>query len=407
MNASAINSNPLAGVLPLYLELYDDCLPQMRPVFTPFLERIKADLEAQGIRTVFADVCRLEPEVSAAVERFEAEHVDALVIIHLAYSPSLESIGPLANTRLPLLLLDTTMDESFGIDTPPERILYNHGIHGVQDLACMLLRRSRSFQIAAGHADHSPVLRRAAEIARGACAARRLHEAKTLRIGPPFAGMGDFAVEENILRQTLGISVHNITPEGLHEAARHISTEAIEAELAADRERFEAVADAEAHRRSVRVGLALRRVLEEGGYSAFSMNFRSFDSPEPPIDTVPFLEASKAMARGIGYAGEGDVLTAAFVGALARAFGGVTFTEIFCPDWTGQSLFLSHMGEINPDIAGRRARLVEKDFPWTPAHNPVIAACAPAPGPATLVNIAPGPNDTFTLIAAPVEVLED
>jgi L-arabinose isomerase len=33
---------------------------------------------------------------------------------------------------------------------------------------------------------------------------------------------------------------------------------------------------------------------------------------DPGLPVMPFLEASKAMARGIGYGGEGDVLTAAF-----------------------------------------------------------------------------------------------
>jgi L-arabinose isomerase len=137
------------------------------------------------------------------------------------------------------------------------------------------------------------------------------------------------------------------------------------------------------------------------------MNFLAFASPDGPVSTVPFLEASKAMSRGIGYAGEGDVLTASLVGALARGFGDTTFTEIFCPDWHGNSLFLSHMGEVNPDIAADRPWLVEKEFPWTAARNPAVLTCAPRPGPAVFVNLAPGPADSFRLVAAPVEVLGD
>src|SRR5690606_33566174 len=103
------------------------------------------------------------------------------------------------------------------------------------------------------------------------------------------------------------------------------------------------------HRRSVRSGLALRKCLADGNYTAFSMNFLEFQSADGPMDTVPFLEISKAMARGYGYAGEGDVLTASLMGALNKAFGKTTFTEIFCPDWEGDALFLSHMGEVNPE----------------------------------------------------------
>jgi L-arabinose isomerase len=137
------------------------------------------------------------------------------------------------------------------------------------------------------------------------------------------------------------------------------------------------------------------------------MNFLAFDSDRDPVSTVPFLECSKGMARGLGYAGEGDVLTAALVAALQAGFGPASFTEIFCPDWAGGSLFLSHMGEFNPLVAAGTPRLYEKPFPFTRARNPACIACAPDPGPATLVNLAPGPDETFRLIVAPVTVIED
>jgi len=137
------------------------------------------------------------------------------------------------------------------------------------------------------------------------------------------------------------------------------------------------------------------------------VNFQVFDSSERAANTMPFLEISKAMARGIGYGGEGDVLTASLVGALCRAFGAVTFTEIFCPDWSGDSLFLSHMGEISPSVAGDKPRIIEKPFPFGGGMDPAVLTCAVKTGAATFVNLAPGPSDTFSLIIAPVEVLED
>jgi L-arabinose isomerase len=177
--------------------------------------------------------------------------------------------------------------------------------------------------------------------------------------------------------------------------------------MAEDRTRFRCELPRECHERSVRVGLGLRRVIERNGGNAFSMNFLAFDSADGPVNTVPFLEASKAMARGVGYAGEGDVLTAALVGALASAFGRTTFTEIFCPDWRGNSLFLSHMGEICPDVLAGRPRVSEKPYKFSAALNPAVLTGRMQPGPAVFVNLVPGPSDTFSLIAAPVEVLAD
>ena len=177
--------------------------------------------------------------------------------------------------------------------------------------------------------------------------------------------------------------------------------------MALDREAFEVVAPRETHARTTRVCLGLRRRLERGGYGALSMSFLAFDEAEGPVSTVPFLECSKAMARGLGYAGEGDVLTAALVGALQSGFGATTFTEIFCPDWKGGTIFISHMGEFNPEVAGRKPRLYEKPFPFTRARDPACIACAPRPGPATFVNLAPGPGDSFRLVIAPVDILPD
>ena len=133
----------------------------------------------------------------------------------------------------------------------------------------------------------------------------------------------------------------------------------------------------------------------------------AFDRADRPANTMPFLEISKAMGRGVGYAGEGDVLTAALVGALARTFAVVSFTEIFCADWTGGNLFLSHMGEISPALAGDVPRVTAKPFFSGGSLDPAILTCAVKPGPGVFVNLAPGPGDTFALILSPVEVLAE
>jgi len=398
---------PKVGLLPHYLKLYDDALPSMRPVVERFLDEISAVLRARGLEVVRVPICRLSVEFESAVSSIERSGADAIISLHLAYSPSLESIAALQATSLPLILLDSTPDEAFGPDTPADRILYNHGIHGVQDLACMLRRRGRQFEIAAGHAKTSDVLDRVAELARGASAGRRMRAMRVLRIGEPFKGMGDFAVDEAVLRRQFAMEVTSISPDQLAPAAAGILQPAIDEEIARDRASYHVLADPDVHHRSVLVGLAVRQCLQQGRFGAFSFNFSAFQSAEGLINTVPFLEAAKAMARGIGYAGEGDVLTAGLVGALLSAWPRTTFTEIFCPDWRGQSLFLSHMGEINPAVAAGRAEICNKDFPWTPALPPAAFACAPAPGAAVLVNLAPAEENKFRLLVTSVEVLGD
>ncbi|MCX7934364.1 MAG: hypothetical protein N3A66_03795, partial [Planctomycetota bacterium] len=356
---------------------------------------------------ISAPVCRLAPECRQAVAKFERSQADCIIALHLAYSPSLACADALAKSPLPLIFLDITMDYDFGHNVSPARIAYNHGIHGAMDLAAVLRRRQKPFAIVAGHATRSPAIARAAALARAAFAARSLRGTKALRVGRSFKGMGDFAVAASALKRGLGIAVKEITAKALAPYAARLSEHEIEEEMAADRRAFAIRASAEAHRRATQTGLALRRYLDQGGFDALSMNFLAFQSAGPLLASVPFVECSKAMARGIGYAGEGDVLTAALVGALQRAFGRTTFAEIFCPDWKGNSLFLSHMGEINPAVAASQPALVEKDLPYTRTLPSVVMAGAPAEGPAVLVDLAPCADNAFELILAPVTVLAD
>ncbi|MEI6082720.1 MAG: hypothetical protein WCS70_00300 [Verrucomicrobiota bacterium] len=433
---------PQAGLLPFYLKLYDDLLPQYRAGFDSFIARITAALEARGITVQTAPVCRVADEFRAAIAQFEAAGVDCLVTLHLAYSPSLEAIDACCRTKLPIVILDTTMDAEFGVSVSPDRIMYNHGVHGVMDFASMLRRRKRAFAIVAGHDRDPRMLDRVADQVRsattkntdpssgralspkaprtarravptrqigklGEIAANALRASRVLRVGAAFAGMGDFAVAEDVLADKLGIAVKQVGLDALDAAVRQVTDAAVAKEVASDHEQFACELPAEAHARSVRVGLGLRRLLEDGDYSGLSVNFQAFDRADRPANTMPFLEISKAMGRGIGYAGEGDVLTAALVGALARAIGAVTFTEIFCVDWAGDTLFLSHMGEISPSVAGDRPRVFSKPFFSGGSLDPAVLTCAVKPGPAVFVNLAPGPDDTFALIVAPVEVLAE
>jgi L-arabinose isomerase len=219
--------------------------------------------------------------------------------------------------------------------------------------------------------------------------------------------MGDFSVDEAVLADRLGINVTEFDLDALDASVETVLDSAVDKEVAEDNERFVCDIEAADHARSVRVGLGLRHLLAEGGYTACSVNFQAFDSADRPANTMPFLEISKAMGRGIGYAGEGDVLTAALVGALGQAFDAVTFAEIFCADWKGGTLFLSHMGEISTSVAGETPRVISKPFFIGGSLDPAVLTCPAKPGSGVFVNLVPGPDDTFSQIVAPVEVLAE
>lgn len=392
------------GLLPFYLELYDRSFEACRSGAQAFYRQVAQGLRRQGLEVVTAPVCRLAAEFKRAIASFEKERVDALVTLHLAYSPSLESAAALARTRLPLIVLDTTPDFAFGARQLPERLMYNHGIHGVQDMCNLLRRNGKPFVIEAGHWQKSDVLKRVAQRVISARMAATMHSARVGRLGAPFKGMGDFIVPEKVL-QSLGVVTVPSNRRTIKALTAAIRPEAIEAELAADRKRFVlAGLSTAAHRRSVQVGLALRQWIQNERLTAFTFNFLAVNR-RSGLSTVPFLEASKAMARGIGYAGEGDALTAALTGALMSAYPQTTFTEMFCPDWKGNSIFLSHMGEVNINLLTGRAKLQTPGYKLWDAEDPVLAVGRLKGGAAVLVNLAPLAGNKFRLIVAPVTML--
>ena len=398
---------PVVGLLPLYIALYDQALPALRGKMRSFLNCVENWLIDSGFQVNTGPVCCTRAEFQETIARLEESRPDLLITLHLAYSPSLESAEILSRMKMPLLMLDTTPDVDFGLDVDPERLLENHGIHGLQDLAVMLHRMGKDYEVAAGHLG-SPRLRdKVLRCGKASAAAQTLKTMRVLRVGSPFAGMGDFQVDAAVLKEKIGIELDAVSLDAVAAAANAISDDDIAEENIRDRARYQVDAPEDVLTRSNRVGLGLRKILDQGSYGAFSMNFLAFDRPDGPACTVPFLECCKAMERGLGYAGEGDVLTASLVGALGAAIGPVTFTEMFSPDWQGGSVFLSHMGEFNPALAVGRVRIFEKTFSFTPAQNPAAMVGALAPGPALLVNLAPVPRDSFRLIVAPVEALGD
>jgi L-arabinose isomerase len=117
------------------------------------------------------------------------------------------------------------------------------------------------------------------------------------------------------------------------------------------------------------------------------------------------LEASKAMARGIGYAGEGDAMTAGATGALMKVYPETSFTEMFCPDWKENLILLSHMGELNIGLVSGKPKLIRKDLPFIQVGNPAVAIGQFKGGQAVLVNFSPS-LDGYTLILSRIEVID-
>ena len=123
--------------------------------------------------------------------------------------------------------------------------------------------------------------------------------------------------------------------------------------------------------------------------------------------SLPFVAASRLMAEGIGFGGEGDLIAAAATTFFNWLNPPASFSEIFTIDFAGDSLFMSHMGEANVGMArrDRKVPLVARPTPITRTRDRQLALVTSfEPGPATFAALTIGPGAKWRIIAAPVTI---
>ena len=394
------------GYLPLYIKLYDDADPHWRDPMVSCMNTLIAMVESQGIEVVRADeVCRVKAEFDRAAKKFNDAGVDAVITQHLAYSPSLESIDALLSLDAPIVVFDTTPDyRLIAAAGYKDCIMDNHGIHGVQDMCSLLKRHRKPYYLCVGHALHSEVVSELAGLCRAAAARSAYRTARVGSVGGSFTGMGDFLISDERYRRDIGAEVRRMTPEAVQTYLAEVTEAEIDAELAYDRSHYDVEVRQETeYRAAARSGLAIRKWMAAEGLTACTVNFLTLD--ECGLPKMPFVECCKIMERGLGYAGEGDVLTAGLVGALMQVYPDTAFTEMFCPDWEQDVILLSHMGESNPRLAWWKPIVADAPFNYNSCGDTVALYTCFRPGRAVYVNLAPMEN-RFTLILSEVELLD-
>lgn len=397
------------GLLGLMFDLYD-AWPDLKPAMAGFGANLATDL------TEFADVdfpgvCNSREQVDAAVARFDQGQVDLILVVLLTYAPSHIALPALLATQLPVVIFNTQQLLAVGPGTQGIDTTHNHGMHGVQDLANVLVRAGRGFHIVTGHFQDPRAL---AEVRSWCDAARVAADMRRLKIGLvgyPMQGMGDFALDETAFLVQAGVRVHHLPMKMLGDLARGAPASAIEGQMAADRELFEfdsAITQQE-HEASARLEWALRELLCRSGCQGFASHFLAVGE-ESLLDTLPFLAASKLLGEGFGFGGEGDVTSAAAVCMMQRLAGQANFTEMFTMDFAGNAILMMHMGEGNWRMARRDepVRVVRSSLEdiMSVRVSPLLLAFALEPGEATLVSLTTVDRGRMRIVVSEGAVLD-
>src|ERR1051325_1631941 len=405
---AAMTVRPKIGLLALTLELYEKLAPELRPDRENWVRQAILPALQTRADVLFSGAVFRQTDIQTALAGFEAAQADAVLVLLLSYSPSQVALPALQHTRLPIIVWNT--QELFAVDQhySPLDLRNNHGVHGTQDLANVLLRAGIKFHYLTSHLRDVHGTDELHDFFFAAAAVRRLRSARLGRLGYPFPGMGDFAVDTTHLAATLGCSWTNITVEDYVKRAAAAEPARVARLVSEYRSSYAVAADVtDADLDSTaRVELALRGMVADHNFSGLTYQFLAFGDDER-TPTVPFVAASRLMAEGIGFGGEGDVIAAAAASFLNWLNPPASFSEIFTIDFAGNSVLMSHMGEANIAMArrDRRVPLVARPTPITRTRGRQLALVTSfEPGPATFAALAQAPERKWRLIVSSMTI---
>jgi L-arabinose isomerase len=402
------SSRPKVGLVALTLELYETLAPGLRASREAWLRRAVIPALQRQVEVLFPGAVFRREDIDVSVAQIEAAQADAILVILLTYAPSQLALPALQRTHLPIAIWNTqellAIDQSFTVAT----MIDNHGVHGTQDLANVLTRAGVPFRYVTCHTRDDQGLAELGDFFAAAAAVRRLHVARIGLLGYPFPGMGDFAVDTTHLLTTLGCSWAMLSVEDYSKRAGTASPAEVTKLVAEYRRSYDVAPDVTGADldSTARVELALRGMVADQRLDALTCQFLAFGDDER-TPTVPFVAASRLMAEGIGFAGEGDLIAAAATAFLNWLNPPASFSEMFTIDFAGNRVFLSHMGEANVAMArrDRKVPLVARPTPITRTRDRQLALVTSfEPGSATLAALTLGPGGKWRLITAPVTI---
>jgi L-arabinose isomerase len=399
---------PRIGLLGIMQELYDAMLPGITEHQAGYASAVAARL-ADVAEVDFIRPARNRDDVEEIVREYGARGLDGIAIVMLTYGPAMRTVRALLETPLPLMLANIQPERAVTAAWDMADLTYNQGIHGAQDQANTLVRSGIPFSVITGEWDSDEFAEEFGDWARAAQAVTALRTTQIAQFGYPMNGMGDILYDPPALLRRLGPLVVNEDLGALHAQMQAIDEQRIDALIAQHAERFAVSRDLprESHVYAARFELALREVLEQKGYRAYSAHFDSIGG-DGRFEQLPLLAASNLMADGYGYAAEGDMNTAALMCASQTLIGDAQFSELYAMDWELDSVFVSHMGEGNWKVArrDRPVRLIDRELGIGGLGNPPTTVFSAQPGPATTAALVPLEGEEYRLLVGHGEVLD-
>lgn len=397
------------GILPGMLDLYNRLCPDLNEDLVKFFNQEVANLQVDGLEFILSSLVCTKKQVEIECKKLLDKDVDLIVVALALYCPSGVLTPSLLKINTPLLLWPTqNMFRLEPKDYDSAVIILNHGVHAVQDLANTLRKNNKNFGIIHGHWRQDNFKEEFANWAKAARAVCAMQKANPVQIGGHFEDMLDLQIGSDNFISKMGAKNREISLDDFYAILTNVKDGQIEERIKFYRSAFEISdsLDNDILGKTAKSEIALRTVMEKYNSCAFGLNFMSLCNDKRIADPL-HVAGSVLMSEGLGYAGEGDWVTASFVYAMQQAFGVASFSEIFSVGYEDNRLVLKHWGEGNFAMARTKPKLDLSKCIDKQQANFAIVDFEFEQGRATLINLNSTPQGQGQIITITGSITKD
>jgi L-arabinose isomerase len=399
---------PRIGILGVMQDLYDDMIPGIAARQEGYAAELASHLGDTG-DFIPSKAIKYREDAERAMREFENSGLDGVMVVMLTYGPAMRVARLLSESRLPILLANIQPEPSVTPEWDMADMTYNQGVHGAQDTANSMVRAGRRFCVLTDDWRSESFKADVGRWARAAAAVTAWRSLKVALFGYAMNDMGDIRVDESALVRSLGPEILAVAPGDLYRGMQSVTGSQIAAVTEFEDANFEIDPRLTQAERTdhARMQVAIQRILDDGGFGAYTAHFDAIGE-DGRFSRLPLAAASTLMARGYGYAAEGDVLTACLVYAGHKLIGDAHFTEMYAMDFPSDSVLMSHMGEGNWKVARRDqpVKLIKRPLGIGRLDDPPTFLFRYQPGPATLATLVSLEGERFRLVVAEGENLD-
>ena len=399
---------PRIGILGIMQDLYDEMIPGIAQRQAGYAAEIAAHL-AEAAEFIPSKPVKYREDAEREMREFENAGLDGVLVVMLTYGPAMRVARLLSESRLPICLANIQPEPTVTPAWDMADMTYNQGVHGAQDTANAMVRAGRRFAVLT---DDWKADSFRADVGRWARAAAAVTAWKSLKVaifGYAMNDMGDIRVDESALIRSLGPEILAVAPGDMYRGMQAVTEAQAGEVIAFEDAQFEIDPRLSAEERQdhARMQVAIEHILTDRGFGAYTAHFDAIGD-DGRFSRLPLAAASSLMAKGFGYAAEGDVLTACLVSAGHILLGDAHFTEMYAMDFPSDSILMSHMGEGNWKIAraDRPVKLIKRPLGIGRLADPPTFLFQYQPGPATLATLVSLEGERFRLVVAEGENLD-